>query len=151
MRYIIKILALILFAGLLIVPASAVVTNISGGTIESSTFLHDAKYMPASYVYVLIIIGMVSLIFSRIIESAEDLLSIGAVLPLGLSAWYANYMTHEYTSTVTSSATGVGTNIQIITPNPYLSLTMTVFFILSLINVIWILYLRDADKKTGGE
>jgi len=113
--------------------------------------LHDAKYMPASYVYILITIGMISLIGSRLIESAEDLLSIGAVIPLGLSAWFANYMTHEYTSTVSAVATGVGTNIQIITPSPYLSLTMTVFFILSILNVIWIFYLRDADKKTGGE
>jgi hypothetical protein len=104
--------------------------------------------MPAEYVYVFILIGLGCLILSRIYESAEDILAIGAIIPLAMSAWFANFMTFERNGfAVTVTGTSV-INTQIITPNIYLSIVMVVFTVLAILNTIWIFYLKNADEKT---
>lgn len=153
MSYIFKILALLTCLLAISVPASALVTNLTNPSTEivSNSFLHDSHYMPVEYVYALIIIGLACLILSRVIESAEDILSIGAIIPIGLSAWFANYMSVEQVDVTQGIAGPIVVNTQIVTPSPYLSIVMVVFFILSFVNLIWLLYLRDADRKVSGE
>jgi len=151
MGYLIKIFLASLAWILTVSSASALLTNVSASdttTLITNSFLHDSNYMPAESVYVFIIIGLGCLAASRIYESAEDILSIGAVIPLAMSAWFANYMTLERNGfAVTTTGTSV-INTQIIAPNIYLSITMAVFTILAILNVIWVFYLKDADKKT---
>jgi hypothetical protein len=146
MRYLIKISTILLCLIALLSPVSALITNVSTNvTPVSHSYLHDSQYMPVDYVYVFILIGIACLAISRIWESTEDIFSICAVIPLGLSAWFSNYMATDYT-TINE---GTIYNAQIITPNPYLSLVMLIFFIVSILNVIWIFYLKRADNKTG--
>lgn len=137
---------------LLFQPVSALLTNVSVGgttTLITNSFLHDPNYMPVEYVYALIVIGLVSLAVSRIFEQAEDLFAIGAILPLALSAWFSNFMTIERNGFI-SSATGTSViNTQIIAANPYLSIVMIVFTLLAVMNVLWVFFLKGADKKTG--
>lgn len=164
MRYLIKILTLLLFAAVIVSPAMGIVTNVSDngskltlGSYTTSSFLHDPNYMPREYVYAFITIGIVCLAVSRIFKQAEDIFSIVAVAPFGMAMWFANYMTIEQVDILgfcdPAATTGaISTiNTQIITPNPYLSLTMGIFFVVSLINVVWIFYLQPADKGTTGE
>lgn len=151
MGYLIKIFLTSIASLLTISSVSAVISNVSVSSSTSlitNSFLHDTHYMPAEYVYVFILIGLGCLAASRIYESAEDILSIGAVIPLAMSAWFANYMTFERNGfAVTATGTSI-VNTQIITPNIYLSITMVVFTILAILNLIWIFYLKNADKKT---
>lgn len=153
MRYLIKIILTMVCLALVVSPALALVTNVSASstTLSSSSYLHDSKYMPTSYVYVLIIIGLLSLLASRVFETAEDIFSIGAVVPTALSAYWSNYMSIEYMLAAPLSLTQIGSNVQIIAPSAYLSLTMIVFTILSVLNVIWIFFLKKSDKATDGE
>jgi len=149
MRYIIKILTALLCLVALFSPVAAIITDVSStSTLVSNSFLHDGHYMPYQFVYALIFIGLVCLAISRIFEQTEDIFSIGAVIPLGMSAWFANVMTIESTAIVYSTVTSV-VNTQIITPNPYLSITMVIFFLMSILNVIWVFFLKQADAKTG--
>jgi hypothetical protein len=154
MRYLIKIIVGLLLLVVMVAPASALITNVSisgNTTLSSSSFVHDSHYMPDVYVYVLIVIGLICLIGSRAIPDAEDILCICAPLPIGLSAWFANYMTQEYIHTIYSGTNVIVTNVQVITPSPYLSITMVVILIVAIVNLIWILFLKEADKKTGGK
>lgn len=91
------------------------------------------------------------MVLSRMFESAEDILAIGAIIPIGLSAWFSNYMSIEQIDVVINEGVLSVVDTQIITPSPYLSLVMVVFFILSILNLIWIFYLKQADAKVSGE
>lgn len=151
MGYLIKIFLASIAWVLTVSTVSALIGNVSvldTTTVISNSFIHDSHYMPAEYVYVFILIGLGCLILSRIYESAEDILAIGAIIPLAMSAWFANFMTFERNGfAVTVTGTSV-INTQIITPNIYLSIVMVVFTVLAILNTIWIFYLKNADEKT---
>ena len=146
-----RLILLICVAIALASPVMATITNISGDAVAltSVSYLHDNNYMPVQYVYALAVIGLLSLLVSRIWESANDIFAIGAVLPTALAAWWSNYSTLEYTQIIYGTSTNL-VNVQIVTPNPYLSITLIVFTVLAVINVAWIFFLQPADKKTGG-
>jgi hypothetical protein len=154
MRYIIKILTFLLCFIALTSPVAAIITNISndsGVDLLSNSYLHDAHYMPAMYVYAMAIIGILCLAISRLLEAAEDIFAIGATIPIAVSAWFANFMSLDKSTVVVTGTNITVVDTQIVSPNPYLSLTMTVFFILAIVNIIWIFYLRQTDKKISGE
>jgi hypothetical protein len=153
MRYIINILALLTILIVLISPVAAIITNVSGDDVGllSTSFLQDAHYMPAMYVYAMAIMGILCLAISRVLEAAEDIFAIGATIPIAVSAWFANYMSLDKSTVVVMGTNVSVVNTQVISPNPYLSLSMVVFFILAIINIVWIFYLRQTDKKISGE
>jgi hypothetical protein len=153
MRYIINILALLTILIVLISPVAAIITNVSGDDVGliSTSFLQDAHYMPAMYVYAMAVIGILCLAISRVLEAAEDIFAIGATIPIAVSAWFANYMSLDKSTVVVMGTNVSVVNTQVISPNPYLSLSMVVFFILAIINIVWIFYLRQTDKKISGE
>lgn len=152
MGYLFKVGIGIAGIALLFQPVSALLTNVTVGkttTLVTNSFLHDANYMPVEYVYALIAIGLISLAVSRVFEQAEDIFSIGAVIPLALSAWFSNFMTIERNGFVASTTGTTVINTQIIAANPYLSITMILFTLLAIMNVIWVFFLKHADNKTG--
>lgn len=153
MEYIIKILAVLACVIAITSPASAIITNVSpGGTsVVSNSYLHDPNYMPWEYECILIAIGLVCLAISRIWESTEDLFSVIAVVPIAMSAWFANFMSMEKTTTVVASGTITIVNTQVITPNIYLSAAMSIATLAAIVNVVWIFVFKDADKKTSGD
>ena len=162
-----KVLILILLAAVLVSPVSALITNDTGNAnyftsnteLISGSYFHDANYIPIEYEYLLIALGLLCLAISRIFKSAEDIFSIGAAIPIGLSAWYANYMTAETMDVIAwidNSTLVVTPHIiynQVITPFPALSVVMVVFFLISILNIIWIFFMQDADAglEKGGE
>jgi hypothetical protein len=153
MRYIINIFILLICFIIIIPPAAAIITNVSGNEtgLVSSSYLQDSHYMPAMYVYGMALIGILCLAISRIFEATEDIFAIGATIPIGISAWFANYMSIDKSTVVVTGTNITIVNTQVISPNPYLSLSMVVFFILAIVNIVWIFYLRQADKKTSGD
>lgn len=149
MQYIIKILALLVLLVIAIQPSAAVITNVSAGSnVLSNSFQHDQNYMMYEYEVLMIAIGIACLIVSRIWESAEDIFAAGAVLPLALSSYFANFLAIERTSTVVVSGVITIVNTQIITPNPYLSLIMGIITVAAVLNFIWIFFMKKADQKT---
>ena len=145
MRYLIKWLGVLVLLATLLQPVSAVITPVTANsTLYSSSYVHDYSYIPAQYEYVLVIIGLASLAISRIWKDADDIFSIGAVIPLAMSAWFANYMTSE---SIIASPTNTVVYTQIIIPNIYLSITMLVFTIAALLNVYWIFFLQPSDDS----
>lgn len=152
MRYIIKFLVVLACMIAVVTPAAAIITNVSpGGTdVISNSYKHDPNYMLWEYECILIAIGLVCLAISRIWESTEDIFSIIAVIPLAMSAWFANFMAMEKTTTVVAAGTITIVNTQIITPNPYLSAVMLIAMFCGIANVIWVFFMKEADKATSG-
>lgn len=153
-----KVIILLLLSLLLIAPASALITNNTqnGAFVDhntdtlSSSYIHDSNYVPWYFEILFILVGLLCLEISRIIKNAEDIFSIGAVIPLGLSAWYANFMTFEQINICSLVDIPHIVYTEIITPIPALSIVMVVFFLLSIINVLWIFFLQPADEGLEG-
>lgn len=150
------ILLLLLVLGLCCTPALATATfkfgdanwvN-SGNTWLSSVATHDQTYMPLWTWCIFAIIGLGSLFISRVWESAEDIFAIGAVAPLGMAAWYANYITYESYDIVVYSGYAQMLFNQIVHPNPALSIVFVIFLLLSIFNVIWIFVLKPSQRNT---
>ena len=166
------IISLILLSFLLIPSAAALIGNNTMnqvhdlGDIElaSASYIHDDNYTRFEIEVLLIAIGLFCLAVSRLSERSEDIFSIGAVVPLGLAAWYANFMTFEYMVfpevllNITAVKSGYGVppfpfwaHAEVITPHAGLSIVCVVLFMLSVINVIWIFFLqRDRNNVSKG-
>ena len=150
------LLLLVIFT---IFPASALIINNSANSayyaqntvLIAGSYIHDANYIPVEFEYLLIAIGLGCLFISRAVKDGEDIFSISAVIPLGLSAWFANYMTFEGVTTAVCGNSTTITNTpyiiysQVITPMPALSIAMVVFFLLAIVNVVWVFFLQPAD------
>ena len=144
-----KLLFLAAIFALIVCPVIGGITNVSvnDSSFVSHTYKHDENYMRFEYEVLLIAIGIICLVLSRAIEVAEDILSVAAVIPLAVSAWFANFTTFESVEVIGSQVVYA----QVVAPNAFLSVAMLVLTIGSIINVIWIFVLKSADQKTDTE
>ena len=150
-----RILLVTLLLILLVSCASATVQNAtSGGKIGllAQSYNHDVNTMPVTEVYVIMIIGFALLVLSRAIQASEDVLSVLALIPSGVSAYWATHMSYDYVSVIGSIDSNSTTMVytQVLQPNPYLQIIGGALTLACIINIAWIFYLRDADKKTDG-
>lgn len=134
----------------IILPCSALITNntqdtqytSSGSTMQSASFVHDTWYIPVQFWYMLIIIGLGSLLVSKW-EPAEDMFAPIAFMALAESAWYANFVAFDVVGEYT---TGSGVyNLaytQVITPQPVISVMLAICTFFSLLNVYYIYFVK---------
>lgn len=146
---------------LVIMPCSALLTDngqdeqyaTSGSTMQSASFVHDVNYIPVQFWYLLIAIGLGSLLISKW-EPAEDMFAPIAFMALAESAWYANFVAIEvfgdYT-TVAGSYTLAYT--QVIAPQPAISVMLAICAFFALLNVYYIFFVKPnikvIDEKTS--
>lgn len=149
MKQMIKIMCLLAIAILLVMPVGGAITNISvnDSSFVSHTYKATENYMRFEYEVLLIALGVACLAISRAVKDAGDIFAVAAVIPIAMSAWFANYTTFE-------SVEVIGTQVvfaQVVTPNPYLSIAMGVMTLIAVVNVIWSLLLKPVDSKTSEE
>jgi hypothetical protein len=156
------VLVFLLAFSLLVMPASALLTNNSqnakwvseGAGILSASFIHDTQYVPATYEWAFITVGLGCLAISRVFKSAEDVFCVLAIIPCGLAAYYANYMSYDVVK-IMIDGTGA-TNLvyaQIVAPNPALSVAMALATTISVANFVWVFFIQDRklEKKNTPE
>lgn len=150
---VIQIFIILIVAVMIVAPVTATITPVSanGSSTVSSSYKHDSNYMPFQYEAILIAIGLSCLAISRIFKAAEDIFAIIAVLPLGLSAYFANYMSMDSTYVAVVSGVVTTVNVQIITASPYLSYVMDIATLAAVFNILWVFLLQPADAATSGE
>ena len=121
--------------------------TLSTVVLQSTSYLHDAQYMPAEYVYALILIGFIGWALLCINKDLEVLFGFLSIISFGASAWYAAYMTIETSGVVVVGTTITYVHSQILTPQPVLQIILVVCFIFSILAEIYVVFLREADKQ----
>lgn len=162
-------LLLVLGLLLLFVPVSAVLapntfSGASATAYNSTSFVHDANYLPVEFVYAFIVLGFFTMIVSQMILRFGMLYAILSPLAFGLSAWYSNYMTQETVNAVYSCALDlpVVVHTQVITPSPAFTIFLVCCFLVSILNVLIIFFLNrtpiekkepehEVEKSSGDE
>jgi hypothetical protein len=156
-RYILTLLFLILIA-LVVVPVSAVITPEFGqgtgnytSSYNSTSYFHDKNYIPLDILYLFILIAFVSWIISVFSPICEDLFALVSPISFAAAAWYSAYVSQESIRVVSVVANGVGEiytiHTEIITPLPGLQIAMTLCLILSILSMIYIIFLRKVDRS----
>jgi len=125
------------------------ITNISSSDIilSSTSYLHDPNYIPAQYVLIFIAIGFLCWCLLSYNKELEILFSLVSILSFGAAAWFAAYMTVESATIIVKDGVATSVYSQVVTPQPGLQIIMIVCFLFSIIITIYLLFLRDADKK----
>ena len=110
--------------------------------MQSASYVHDINYLPVQFWYMLIAIGLGSLLISKW-EPAEDLFSPIAFMALAESAWYANFVSLEVFGDYTSDP-GLYTlaYTQVITPQPAISVMLAVCAFIALLNIYYIFFVK---------
>jgi hypothetical protein len=134
----------------IVLPASALITNntqdnqyiSSGSLMQSASFVHDVNYIPVPFWYLLIIIGLGSLLVSKW-EPAEDMFAPIAFMALAESAWYANFVAFDIAGDYTSVSGAYGlAYTQIITPQPAISVMLAICAFIALLNIYYIFFVK---------
>ena len=149
----------ILLAGLVISPVSALVTNNTANTaaaLVSTSYVHDITYISVGVEFALIAIGLLSLCISKW-EPVEDIFCLIAFIFLAMSAWFANFMTQEYTVYAVYAEAGSSVQTlhtvytQVITQNPYLSIALVICTIFAIINILYIYYIKPHEEELSAK
>ena len=155
MRYTILTLISLFF----ISPVSALITNntanpayySNGVTLISGSFINQAGYLPVEMVYFIAVLGIIFWICSMVSPICEDIFCLITPVPFAIAAWYAAYMTRDQMTIVVNNGVIYPVSTQIITPDPTLQIVMTACLVLSILSGIYIVFLRDTDKKLANE
>jgi hypothetical protein len=147
------LLLLALICAISISPVSAVLTpNTFAGSpssYNSTSFTHDANYLPVEFVYAFIILGFFTMIVSQAIMKYGILYAVLSPVAFGLAAWYSNYMTQETVNAVYSCALDepIIVHTQIITPSPAFTVFLIMCFLISIINVLIVFFLSREPRE----
>lgn len=148
------LLAIALCFFIIVSPCSALITNntkdstytSSGSSMQSASYVHDINYLPVQFWYLLIAIGLGSLLVSKW-EPAEDMFSPIAFMALAEAAWYANFVAFdvvgEYTSTTGAYNLAYS---QIITPQPVISVMLAICAFIALLNIYYIFFVKPNQQ-----
>jgi len=133
------------------IPASAEITLKSNSTadgVSQSGYFHDTGYVPETYVWIAIVLGFVSLEISTFIKKEVNIfLLITPVLWL-YAAWYAAFMEREIVTAIPGSTGDVQlVYTEIVFASPMLQLAMVLFFLLSLLYAIYVLFIQEPEFK----
>lgn len=125
------------------------ISNLTLSTValQSASYLHDAQYMPAEYVYALILIGFIGWALLCINKDLEVLFGFISIIAFGAAAWFAAYMTIETSGVVVVGTTITYVHSQVVTPQPILQIIMVVCFLFAIMAEVYVVFLREADKK----
>lgn len=117
-------------------------------TSYTDTQFSGKNYMPYQYEILFIAIAFICLIGMKINQEIEVLLGIISTIAFGVSAWFAPYLCIYDVFTVVDNRDGSATVLytQFVTPEPILQVLMIVCFLFSFIYLIYVIFLRDADK-----
>ena len=135
---------------LLIAPTSAYIANASGVmTSYTDTQFANQNYIPYQYEMMLIGLGVMCWILMRYAQDLEILFGLLAIIIFGSAAWFAAYMSINEVFTLVDMTNGETTVLytQFVTPQPILQIILVVCFLFAIIIELYILFLREADKK----
>ena len=135
---------------LLIVPASAYIANTSEVmTSYTDTKFANQNYIPYQYEMMLIGLGVTCWVLMRYAQDLEVIFGLLAIIIFGAAAWFAAYMSINEVFTLVDMTNGETTVLytQFVTPQPILQIILVVCFLFAIIIELYILFLREADKK----
>lgn len=155
MKYIVYSILPFLVLLLISSPVSALITNNTANeayysnnvTLISGSFVHQAGYLPMEMVYFIAILGVIFWICSVVSPICEDLFSLITPVLFAIAAWYSAYMTREQMTIVINNGVIYPVHTQVIIPDPTLQLAMLGCMVLAILSGIYIVFLRDTDKK----
>ena len=129
-------------------------------TFADITYLQPQEYMDENIWYFLVAMAFVCWGLSVFAPVAEDIFCIATPGLFGLAAWKAPYLTRTVLDNIgiqqvisaVGTTTDNGYNIyqMIIMPQPELQIAMIMLTLLSIVSGIYIIFFRNADKKTEG-
>ena len=124
----------------------------TSGTMYESSYIHDTSYVPEEYVWIAIVLGLACLAIS--VFTPKDLNIFVLITPVfwGYAAWFSAFMTRGSSVPLSSvDCAGVTTlqlvNTDIIYPQPVLQYAMIFLFLLSIVYMIYVLFLRQPDER----
>lgn len=146
-------LALLLL--IIVSPVSALITNNTANaayytnnvTLISGSFVHQPGYLPVEMVYFIAILAVIFWICSMVSPICEDLFSLITPVLFLISAYYSGFMTIEKITIVVMNGVIYPVHTQIIIGDPLLQIGLVGCFILSILSGIYIVFLRNTDKK----
>jgi hypothetical protein len=140
--FILFILA-ILFVAPVMAAFPASITN------TTTTQFADKSYIPWEYEVVIIAMGICCWALMKYIEELEVLFGFLAIIVFGVAAYFAAYMCRIDSNVLVDSTSGAVTVMysQYITPQPILQVVLVVCFLFAIIAEVYIVFLREADKK----
>lgn len=121
--------------------------SLSSVVLQSASYLHDTGYTPNEYVYVIILIGFAGWVLMTYNKELEVLFGFLSILSFGAAAWLSAYMTIESSDFVVNGTQIVYVHSQVVTPQPILQIIMVVCFIFAILAEIYVVFLRESDKK----
>ena len=157
--YVKKYLFLILLFFVIVSPAFALVTNNTTNdayyqnnvTLISGSFVHQPGYLPVEMVYFIAVLAVIFWICSVVSPVAEDIFCLITPVMFMISAYYSAYMTIEKITIVVNDGVIYPVHTQIIIGDPLLQLGLIACFALSILSGIYIVFLRDTDRKLTGK
>jgi hypothetical protein len=146
-------LALLLL--IIVSPVSALITNNTANaayytnnvTLISGSFVHQPGYLPVEMVYFIAILAVIFWICSMVSPICEDIFSLITPVMFLISAYYSAYMTIEKITIVVMNGVIYPVHTQIIIGDSLLQLALVGCFILSILSGIYIVFLRNTDRK----
>jgi hypothetical protein len=150
-----KYFFLALLCLIVISPVSALITNNTANTayyqnnvtLISGSFVHQPGYLPVEMVYFIAILAVIFWICSMVSPICEDIFSLITPVLFLISAYYAAYMTIEKITIVVMNGVIYPVHTQIIIGDSLLQLALVGCFILSILSGIYIVFLRNTDRK----
>ena len=150
-----KYFFLALLCLIVISPVSALITNNTANTayyqnnvtLISGSFVHQPGYLPVEMVYFIAILAVIFWICSMVSPICEDIFSLITPVLFLISAYYSAYMTIEKITIVVMDGVIYPVHTQIIIGDSLLQLALVGCFILSILSGIYIVFLRNTDKK----
>jgi hypothetical protein len=141
------IFILFILAILLIAPVTAAFP--ASITNATTTQFADKSYIPWEYEVVIIAMGLCCWGLMKYIEELEVLFGFLAIIVFGVAAYFAAYMAKIESNVLVDSTTGVVTVMysQYITPQPILQVVLVVCFLFAIVAEVYVVFLREADKK----
>ena len=137
----------ILVSILLLIFAVSSVSALNTTTTTSYSIV-PPTYIPYEYVLAYVVFGFICWFLMRYMPDLEVLFSFAAILFFGLAVNYAPYMAVVKTfETVDTSGTANIVYTQMVTPQPIFQDVLGALFLFSIIVLLYVWKLRDADKK----
>lgn len=107
------------------------------------------NYIPWEYEAGIILIGFLCWLLMKYMEDLEVVFGFLAIIIFGIAAYFAAYMAmienNIIVNTITENVTVVHT--QYVTPQPILQIFLIVCFLFAIIIEVYVVFLRQADKK----
>jgi hypothetical protein len=150
-----KYFFLALLCLIIVSPATALITNNTANTayyqnnvtLISGSFVHQPGYLPVEMVYFIAILAVIFWICSVVSPICEDIFSLITPVLFLISAYYSAYMTIEKITIVVMNGVIYPVHTQIIIGDSLLQLALVGCFVLSILSGIYIVFLRNTDKK----